>query len=188
MVIYHFYHEEIEVFLNLTNGNEGLYQGFVFLFASYLFGHIISQMSAYLDEWVYDPLKRKVYNDHKGVNMVLTIRREKYGNELTPVYVNAYKWSVFKLQMEYPEAAAEVDRYMADSKFFRGLFIILTILVFVFTIPPNQNWKIGLVCFVLAVFSMIRYFKKRRKATETAYQYIIFLEILNSETNHNGTK
>ncbi|MFZ4427165.1 MAG: hypothetical protein ACOYOO_08405 [Saprospiraceae bacterium] len=39
---------------------------------------------------------------------------------------------------------------------------------------------VKLASFALAAFSMVRYFKKRRKSTETAYQYIIFSEELNT--------
>ncbi len=178
LVIYSFFHEPLEGFLNIAQDNSSFIKGFVLLFSSYLFGHFISQISAYMDEWVYDKLKGKVYDDHKCVKKVLEIRESRYGNELTPVYVNTYKWSVFKLQKEYPEAAAEVERYMADSKFFRSLFVILLVLLVVFW---REDCDISLCLFVGSAFSMVRYFKKRRKATETAYQYIIFTEELNTK-------
>ncbi|MDX2072072.1 MAG: hypothetical protein SFV55_26800 [Haliscomenobacter sp.] len=181
LVIYHFNQSAINGFLDVGKDNKAFFSGFVLLFGSYLLGHIISQISAYLDDWVYDPLKDKVFKDHKCVKKVMEIRANRYGNEMTPVYVNSYKWSVFKLQKEYPDAAAEVERYMADSKFFRGLFVIMVILGFVFLFQSVIKAKIVLACFLLAAFSMVRYFKKRRKSTETAYQYIIFTEELNSK-------
>lgn len=181
LVVYHFQREYIDAYLNVDPDNKAFMSGFVLLFASYLFGHIISQVSAYMDEWIYDPLKDKVYKDHKCVERVMEIRKKTYGNEMNPVYVNTYKWSIFKLQKEYPDAAAEVERYMADSKFFRGLFVVILVLGIVFLFQPNMGIKAPIVCFLSAAFSMIRYFKKRRKSTETAYQYIIFNEELNSK-------
>jgi hypothetical protein len=87
---------------------------------------------------------------------------------MTPAYVNTFNWSVFKLQKEYPEAADEVERYMADSKFFRSLFVIMMVLGCVFLFQSGIGLTVKLACFALAAFSMVRYFNKRRKSTETA--------------------
>ena len=135
----------------------------------------------YLDDWVYDPLRDKVYKDQKCVKKAMEIRERLYGNEMATQYVNTYKWSVFKLQKEYPDAAAEVERYIADSKFFRGLFVVMLVLGIVFLFQPNVGSQVSVACFLLSAFSMIRYFRKRRKSTETAYQYIIFNEELNNK-------
>jgi hypothetical protein len=180
LVIYHFNRSAIDSFLDVGKDNTAFFSGFVLLFSAYLFGHIISQVSAYLDDFVYDPLKDKVYKDQKRVTKVKEIRENRYGNEMTPVFVNTYKWSVFKLQKEYPEAAVEVERYMADSKFFRSLFVIMMALCFVFLFRSGIVSTATITCFALAGFSMVRYFDKRRKSTETAYQYIIFSEELNT--------
>ena len=176
LVIYHFNRLAIDGFLDVGKDNTAFYSSFVLLFSAYLFGHIISQVSAYLDDYVYDRLKDKVYKDQKRVNKVKEIRENRYGNKMTPVYVNTFNWSVFKLQKEYPEAADEVERYMADSKFFRSLFVIMMVLGCVFLFQSGIGLTVKLACFALAAFSMVRYFKKRRKSTETAYQYIIFSE------------
>jgi ABC-type multidrug transport system fused ATPase/permease subunit len=181
LVIYYFSSDVIDGLLNGNADNKTFFSGFVLLFGSYLFGHIISQVSAYLDKWVYDRFKEIVFKDHKCVDKVNEIRTNHYGNDSNQVYVNTYKWSVFKLQKEYPDAAAEVERYMADSKFFRSLFVIMVVLGFVFVFQPDVTLNVTIGCFILAAFSMIRYFKKRRKSTETAYQYIIFTEQLNSK-------
>lgn len=183
LVIYYFSSDTIDSFLN-GNADKTFFSGFVLLFSFYLFGHIISQVSAYLDEWVYDRFKEKVFKDHKCVKKMMGIRENRYSNEMHPVYVNTYKWSIFKLQKEYPDAAAEVERYMADSKFFRSLFVIMLVLGLVFLFQPGIAIKVIVGCFILAAFSMVRYFKKRRKSTETAYQYIIFTEELNSKTEN----
>jgi hypothetical protein len=180
LVIYHFNRLAIDGFLDVGKDNTAFYSSFVLLFSAYLFGHIISQVSAYLDDYVYDRLKDKVYKDQKRVNKVKEIRENRYGNKMTPAYVNTFNWSVFKLQKEYPEAADEVERYMADSKFFRSLFVIMMVLGCVFLFQSGIGLTVKLSCFALAAFSMVRYFKKRRKSTETAYQYIIFSEELNT--------
>ncbi len=182
MTLYHLYKFDFDAMLKIgTDDHNSFHMAFVLLFASYLFGHMVSQLSAYLDEWVYDPLKERVYKDHKRVEKVNDIRKLKYGNTLLDhQYVNTFKWSIYKLQKDYKEGALEVDRYMADSKFFRSLFIIMLLLGIVFLLQAHAQPKLALACFLLAAFSMIRYFKKRRKATETAYGYAIFLEELST--------
>lgn len=181
LVIYHFNRQAIDALIKVNQESSNFLSGFILLLSSYLFGHIISQISAYLDDWVYDPFKDKVYNDQKCAKKTMEIRERLYGNEMATQYVNTYKWSVFKLQKEYPDAAAEVERYMADSKFFRGLFVVMLVLGIVFLFQPNVGSQVSVACFLLSAFSMIRYFRKRRKSTETAYQYIIFNEELNNK-------
>lgn len=158
--------------MDIGEANTGFYSGFVLLLSSYLLGHIISQGSAYLDEWVYDKLKEKVYTDHKCVKRVLEIREQKYGNAIEPEYVNAYKWCLFKLQQEQPHAASEIERYMADSKFFRSLFVLLIILAGVFMLPSIQHILMTFTCLLLAAFSILRYFKNdenlRKRLTNTS--------------------
>jgi len=244
LTVYHFYRNPINNFLDIGEANTGFYMSFAMLFSSYLFGHIINQLSAYQDEWVYDNFKEKIYYKSNSLEKVKTIRKEKFLNSLNPVYVNTYKWSLYKLQKEYAEAASEVNRYMADSKFFRSLVVVLLaglfimafthnsflgiiagMLLVVFVVinmsfdnllekqakrnsknsdrtknvrqvvtfiiisgffllisylSINHNPALGLGLSLLAAFSMVRYFKKRWKSTETAYQYIIFLEELNT--------
>ena len=244
LVLYHLFQGEIDTFFaSIHKDHRNFLLGFALLFSSYLFGHIISQISAYLDEWIYDNFRKALYSDAK-VDRVMAIRSNFYDNDLDTIYVNTYQWSMYKLKMEYPEAASEVDRYMADSKFFRSLFVVLSagLLVLIFQENQKMAWValiavllfvaisvfygyyethlkkggdkkervssnirqwltfltlllafatlliqtlviptyLGLACALLAAFAMLRYFKKRRKATETAYQYIIFLEDLNS--------
>jgi len=179
LALYYFFQSEIDAFLSLGGKeNAEFFRAFILLFSSYLFGHIISQLSAYLDSLLYDRLKKFVYRDSRCLDEVWKIRREKFGNHGEPVLVNAYKWSLFKLQTEHPAAASEVERYMADSKFFRSLIIIMLVMGIVLLWHKDMNMAVPLSCFALAIFSTIRYFKKRRKSTETAYQCVIYLERL----------
>lgn len=280
LVIYLELREGIEVGIKGVESDSSFIKGFGLLAAAYLLGHFIGQLSAYLDEWIYDPLKKKVFSEQNRVVKVQCIRKKKYEIKPNPVYVNAYKWSLYKLQREMPEAAVEVNRYMADSKFFRSFFVLLLVLAIIkpkvimglhdallensyanefppqvgylisiiggiilllyifwkkkhdskeeeFTERPceyidqlekkqkeekekeeeqeKKNWRtylkdwikanalmlsiclifIGLfliseILLLLAGFSLVRYFKKRHKATDTAYQYIIFLETQNT--------
>lgn len=185
LVIYHFNRQTIDALLEVNQGSSNFLSIFILLLSSYLIGHIISQISAYMDEWVYDSFKDKVYKDKTCLGKAINnIREDLYGNDIKVNYVNTYKWSVFKLQKEYPDAAVEVERYMGDSKFFRGLFVVMLVLGIVFYFQHNVSYKVPIACFLLSVFSLIRYFTKRRKSTELAFQYIIFNEKLNNKVQN----
>ena len=110
LVIYHFYRLPIDNFLNFEreSTNYGL---IVLLFLAYFFGHIVSQLSFYLDK-LFNKLKYKIYKQDKR-EAVKVIRWELYHNNLENDPINTFKWSVFKLQHEHLIAAAEIERYTA---------------------------------------------------------------------------
>ena len=88
---------------------------------------------------------------------------------------------MLKLQKELPEVVQEAERYTADSKFFRGLFLILIALTFV--LLYNKSFGLSSICFFIGIFSLIRYFHKRQKAVNTLYKGIVFLEKLDNKVS-----
>lgn len=178
LTVYYFYHLEVNNSLKSTGQSEFL-SAFILLFSSYIFGHIISQLSAYLDKWVYDRFKDKIYKNQTLLNLVKQIRTEIYGNSSEDLkLVSSYEWTEMKLHKELPQAVQEAERYVADSKFFRSLLLIL----FILTIPLLiiGKYLLALICFLISGFSLVRYFHKRQKATKTLYKGIIFMEKLNN--------
>jgi hypothetical protein len=176
---YFLYHTSIDAFLQ-TNGNSGYISAFILLFSSYFFGHVVSQVSAYLDKYLYDNFKDTVYKDQSLLNQVKEIRTKKYRNtnEDTQL-ISTFEWSQMKLQKELPEVAQEAERYTADSKFFRSLFLILVLLGIILLFYQHSPQSLG--CFLVAAFAMVRYFHKRQKAVKTMYKGVIFIERLNQE-------
>ncbi len=149
LTIYYFYHNPADVFLQAT-GNSGFFSGFVLLFSSYLFGHIVSQLSAYLDKYLYDKFKDKIYRDTSLLNQVKKIRTDKYSNTAEEMkLVSSFEWAQMKLQKELPDAVQEAERYTADSKFFRGLLLILFVLSFILLF--NKSFYVSASCFGIAV-------------------------------------
>lgn len=179
LVINFFYAQEITQLLSFSSSYSGFYEAFLFLLSSYFLGHVISQLGSYLDDLIYDPLKDRIFRNHKRLELVKNIREESYGNNLKDDYLNTFKWAKFKLLSEFPESIQEIERYMADSKFFRGLIVIFIIVLIV--LMMYEHWLSAVVCLILIAFSFVRYFFKRHLATETAYKYIIFLEKLNEK-------
>lgn len=174
LAIFHFTRFDLAGWLRIPATNSDLYIFLLFLLSAYLLGHIISQLSAYLDSWLYDPLKNHVYRDQKRLNLVKAIRNKYHPVEEAEAYVNNFEWAQARLLKELPAAVDEIERYTADSKFFRGLILIFLVLAALFAYQNNLILATG--CVLIMLFAGIRYFGKRRKATETAYKYVIFLE------------
>jgi 8-oxo-dGTP pyrophosphatase MutT (NUDIX family) len=178
----------------------------VFLFSSYLLGHFIFLLGSLLDEIAYDPIRtgtaaKQVEKLAAGKklswaftralasllfkrNSDTTVRQAARIKEhyLAPLHassaINAFQWCKARLATESPEALATVNRFEADSKFFRSLVIVLLILFLPAQLtgrPPIGIW--GLVLLALAIgLALWRYIDQRLKAIDQAYWFVITLE------------
>lgn len=125
--------------------------------------------------------------------------KERYLNLLdaSPA-INTFQWCKARLNLERPEAWATVERFEADSKFFRSLLVVLCALVLwglafcAWTLwvrmmpgPDPADWGNGpavvLASLVLLPLAFWRYVDQRVKATNQAYWYILTLEANRSE-------
>jgi ADP-ribose pyrophosphatase YjhB (NUDIX family) len=197
------------------NGLAGTQAWMVFLFSSYLLGHFIFLVGSLLDI-PYDTVRNASYGqqvrrladgkklarrlarflaprwliDSKSdaaVDRAMKIK-EFYLDPLEgSSAINAFQWSKAKLALEKSEAMASVQRFEADSKFFRSLFVVLCILFVVLCVqvlrgsnPPAI--KFSYLLYLLGAFlpflllALWRYFDQRVKSTNQAYWYIITLE------------
>jgi len=173
----------------------------VFLITSYLFGHLLFSMGSWLDEVLYDWLRRG-YTLNKQI--ILLARR----GQLLPWYARAFIWTVFKqesdlavdragkikekmlkglhakkavntfqwskvfLAKEHPESLVPVQRFEADSKFFRSFVIVLIVLLVTW---PLHHRRLLVAISVLIVPALWRYMEQRYKATNQAYWTVITL-------------
>jgi ADP-ribose pyrophosphatase YjhB (NUDIX family) len=174
----------------------------IFAFASYLLGHLVFLLSAWLDE-LYDWIRSYTLNAqifrlaHRGlllswparVTVWLIFKSERNQavdragrikrQALRPVdgqdAINAFQWSKVWLKAEGPENLAVVQRFEADSKFFRCLATVLLILIVAW--PFQHRWPIvGLPMVVgLLLLALWRYMEQRYKATNQAYWSVITL-------------
>ena len=198
---------------------------FVFLFSSYLLGHFAFLVGAWaLDNWVYDPLRarspgKEIQRLAKGKELHFRLWRwlarhsikgdsdralraamrikEHYLEPLAATdAVNTFQWSKARLAGESPEAMASVQRFEADSKFFRSLVVVLLFLpvwslwlYLYLRLHPDAAagphwWQTGIigwigivgVYLVLLVGALWRYVDQRSKSTSQAYWHILFLE------------
>jgi ADP-ribose pyrophosphatase len=171
-----------------------------FLVASYLLGHFAFLLGSWLDEF-YDWLRRRTLNAQieqivrrnknfrwwVRVMVWLTFKRES--NEAVDragkikeqslfrlhakESINNFQWCKALLAIESPESLAVVQRFEADSKFFRCFIIVL--LVMLVWAWPAKNWRLAIAPAVLLPLAMWRYMELRFKATNQAYWSVITL-------------
>ena len=173
-----------------------------FLFASYLFGHLIFLLGSWLDEF-YDWARRYTLNaqiillarrgrplpwparamiwlvfkreSNLAVDRAGRIKRHALAPLKASDAVNTFQWSKALLNTESPASLAVVQRFEADSKFFRCFAVVLLILLCSW--PWHRYWPLAGIPVVLALLllALWRYAEQRHKATNQAYWSIITL-------------
>ena len=192
-----------------------------FLLLSYIMGHFIFFISAVFDDIMFDPLKKRTREGQirqladgdvlawkitrgiaflcfpKGIGSSerhAEILHDHYLNKLgAKKTMNIFQWCKNRLSLEKPETIAIIQRFEADSKFFRSLlilliiFLILGILVACGTIGKhnqdnlNLGISIAFTCFFLWLLAFWRYAEQRVKAIKQAYGLVITLEAQKEE-------
>jgi 8-oxo-dGTP pyrophosphatase MutT (NUDIX family) len=177
-----------------------------FLVASYLLGHFAFLLGSWLDEF-YDWLRRRTLDEQIkqivrrgrnfrwGVRVLvwLTFKRERnlaveragkikersLFRLRAKKSVNNFQWSKAFLTIESPESLAVVQRFEADSKFFRCFVIVL--LVMIGLSWSSQDLKLAVAGVLLLPLAMWRYMEQRFKATNQAYWSVITLTAQKSD-------
>lgn len=145
----------------------------VFLFSSYLIGHIIFMMGSKIDIlYNYHRERRNPYLNETAFQCTSKIKK-KFLNEVEREAINNYQWATSILTTHYPEAMMEVDRLVGNSKFFRSLIIILPLISAIYAFGDNYLHA-GIVISVVIPCYM-RYYDQRLKSTTRAYQYVVML-------------
>jgi 8-oxo-dGTP pyrophosphatase MutT (NUDIX family) len=173
-----------------------------FLFASYLFGHLVFLLGSWLDEF-YDWARRYTLNAQiallarrgrllpwparaliwlvfKGernlaVDRAAKIKQQALGTLQAKDAVNTFQWSKAWLNAESQASLAVVQRFEADSKFFRCFTVVLLLLLVAW--PWQHHWPLsGIpVVLVLLLVALWRYMEQRFKATNQAYWSVVTL-------------
>ncbi|HYT66393.1 MAG TPA: NUDIX domain-containing protein [Vicinamibacterales bacterium] len=173
----------------------------VFLVSSYLFGHIVFLLSSWLDEG-YDWLRARTLNKqfralarggrlpNRLVRFIvwLVFKRERdlaldraialKKKALAPLEaqsaVNTFQWAKALITMQSPESLTTLQRFEADSKFFRCLAVVLLALELQWLAQPHHR-RLAAAGAALLVLSLWRYMELRYKATNQAYWTVITL-------------
>lgn len=107
-----------------------------------------------------------------ALETVLEIKRARLGTRDNSI--NAFQWCRTRLALENPSALARVERFEADSKFFRSFVVILPILAVIGFSTASAAMVIASVSLLPLAFW--RYVDQRIKAINQAYWFVIALE------------
>jgi 8-oxo-dGTP pyrophosphatase MutT (NUDIX family) len=176
----------------------------VFLFASYLLGHLVFLLGALLDERLDKPLRGSSYwgqierladgkklsrlwmrklaksrllfgrNADEAVMLLERIKARALQSIDADNAINGFQWCKARLTKSLPEGLAAVQRFEADSKFFRSFFVVLGVLAIGSAI--KCKWIDALLCLIGMVPTLWRYVDQRFKGIQQAYWLMIMLE------------
>ncbi|TAP42885.1 NUDIX domain-containing protein [Arthrobacter sp. S39] len=174
-----------------------------FLVASYLVGHLVFLLGSWLDG-IYDLLRSRTLNRqvsdvanrgrllgwparvcvalvfkrerNLAVDRVVKIKEQALGGLQAKDAINSFQWCKALLNVESRESLAVVQRFEADSKFFRCFTVVLLVLLAAW--PFHQKWTPAGIPVVLGLLllALWRYMEQRYKATNQAYWSVITLE------------
>lgn len=155
-------------------------QWLAFAVSSYALGHFLFTIASKLDGPLYDPYRRRRWGDTKCYNAATTERCGFFGTtrEAVDDPMNTFKWSKSLLMLLAPHALGDVNRYEADSKFFRSLLIVLPVVAGVLAF--HQHIWVAVTALALTVLAFFCYADRRHKSTEWAYHYAAVLRKLPS--------
>jgi len=180
----------------------------VFLFISYLAGHFIFLIGSWvLDDHVYDPLRGATYiqlvkrlaegkrlsplarrlagwvfkeDVDDALRQVERIKRRQLAGLPGRSGINTFQWSKATLALNHAEALATVQRFEADSKFFRSFIIVLCVLIPWELVSRRSEPVVAMLILIagaiLFLLAFWRYKDQRVKATNQAYWFMITLE------------
>jgi len=108
--------------------------------------------------------------DGVAVNRATQIRLRHLAPLAAQSAVNTFQWAKVRLALNHPAGLEAVQRFKADSKFFRSLVPLLLIL------PLLRDWKSYYFLWLLIPLALWRYMEQRHKATKQAYWFLLALE------------
>lgn len=131
-----------------------------------------------LDPWPVRALALIVFKDEQNIAYRQAAQLQKQA--LDPLHASAalsvFQWSKALLSDRSPSNLAVVQRFEADSKFFRSFVVVLVIILIGW--PLHDLWPplIGIpVVLFLTLVALGRYMEQRLKSTNQAYYAVITL-------------
>jgi 8-oxo-dGTP pyrophosphatase MutT (NUDIX family) len=173
-----------------------------FLFSSYLLGQFLFLIGSLLDDYAYDPLRRrtdesqiarllqgrklsprfirwlaKLFFKHRANaarDRVIALKEEHLHHVGASGTINAFQWSKTRLSIEQSPALLLINQLEAVSKFFRSFVPVLIGLIAWAVYHGSWDFVAGLIgVLALAVW---RFMEQRFKSTQQAYWTILTME------------
>lgn len=154
-------------FPTLSTKDPVLYAGFIAI--AYILGCFIYFIASYLDDWIYENVSRVYWHNPALTAYIIALKTEVTGIPGRKV-INAFKWSCGWLLKHHQPMYDEVERVMAESKFFRSMVLVSVIAG---CIILGSHPLLTIPLFILSLFSLVRYLTQRKKSISMAYEYII---------------
>jgi hypothetical protein len=146
-----------------------------FAACAYFAGHLLHHMGSFLDrayDRYYVPRKRQGEAE-KLLRKTRAIMAMDLGDDAD--MTSAFSWAGSFVRARSTAAGLELERSGADSKFFRSLFLVAMIAALVFALNC-QLWAVA-AAGVLAVFSYVRFCKRRWDTSQRTYEYFLLLRL-----------
>ncbi|WP_293907675.1 hypothetical protein [Phenylobacterium sp.] len=162
-------------------------QWVAFAFGAYALGAFVFPVASLIDDRYYNPYRERRWpkaDDHAYA--WATDLRQRYFHQpqaaRDDIPMNTFAWAKAVLMLHAPGAFNDVQRFEAESKFFRSLVVVLPVVGGLAMIQGVLDGAPGLVvgapivALVLARLSFHRYAERRHKSTEWAYRYLVTLK------------
>jgi hypothetical protein len=154
----------------------------VIIFTSYVLGHFVFMLGATLDR-LYDRWRKS--NRPKETDLTFQAAHQLYESLNPSLSVGRFttlKWTKAYVQIRCPAARLEIDRFDANSKFFRSFVVVSVFLALHYAIRDHA-WGLVAGAVILALLSFWRYCDQRWKASELSYATAVMLHAMNTESS-----
>ena len=145
-------------FPTLSTKDPVLYAGFIAI--AYILGGFIYFIASYLDDWIYENVSKVFWPNPALTAYIIDFKARQTGIPSRKV-INAFKWSCGWLLKHHQPMYDEVERVMAESKFFRSMILVSVIAA---CIIIRSHPLLSIPLFILTLFSLVRYLTQRKKS------------------------
>ena len=140
-----------------------------FLGTAYFLGYVLFYISSFFD-FLYDYFKK---SKKPLIDKVIALKTKAFGYD-NMVEINAFKWSCAVLLAQQPAMYNVVERFMAASKFFRSMTLVLCIAVL--GLCCQCKFLGAFIALIFVAISFLNYMRQRSKAVEAAYEYVVTID------------
>jgi hypothetical protein len=152
-----------------------------FLLSSYVLGHFVFMAGSRLDS-SYDRWRRRTKPTASDKTFqAADALRKRLTPSLADSTFSTLKWTRSYIQLNAPLARAEIDRFEADSKFFRSLVVVSAAMVVHFLLVERTPGP-GAACLALGAVAYWRFCDQRWKMAELAYGTAVILDATSAAT------
>lgn len=146
-----------------------------FLLASYVLGHFVFFAGSRPLDKAYDRWRRRTKPlESDKTYLAADALRKRLTPSLSDSQFTTFKWAKSYIQVNAQHARTEIDRFEADSKFFRSL-VVISLAVAVHFMFTERAPVMALLCVALSAAAYWRFKDQRWKMTELSYGTAVIL-------------